>query len=156
MSRRFVIVFPTTLFLVIYTTSIRSFVPIIRKRQRTGSNSFERACRTVEAMSCSTLSMVDKSCVTTFSLGDRVRVVNDVYKAGINLRGYVGTVVETWEKCDVDPTCCCAEFVDDGYAVRVEFQSTLPVQGNISFTSTFIQGISDWRHYFSEEEIHRV
>ena len=44
-----------------------------------------------------------------------MRVVDDVEKAGINLRGRVGTVKETWTKCKVDPTCCCAEFVDDGF-----------------------------------------
>eukprot|EP00956_Cyclotella_meneghiniana_P031067 scaffold80492_cov75-Cyclotella_meneghiniana.AAC.1 len=37
---------------------------------------------------------------------------------GRNLKGLDGIVVETWEKCDVDPTCCCAEWVDEGLSVQ--------------------------------------
>lgn len=49
--------------------------------------------------------MRDRSSANWFNVGDSVRVVDDVMKAGTNLRGRVGTVIETWEKCDVDPTC---------------------------------------------------
>mmetsp|Transcript_7585 Transcript_7585/g.16380 ORF Transcript_7585/g.16380 Transcript_7585/m.16380 type:complete len:292 (-) Transcript_7585:346-1221(-) len=79
--------------------------------------------------------MRDRSASYWFSVGDRVRVVEDVVcssssvsglgsnsnNSKFNLKGRVGTVVETWEKCDVDPTCCCAEQVDTDMAVRVAF-----------------------------------
>ncbi|KAK1745691.1 hypothetical protein QTG54_003615 [Skeletonema marinoi] len=45
--------------------------------------------------------MADHSAVTSLSVGDAVTVVQDVLKAGKNLRGLSGTVIETWEKCDV-------------------------------------------------------
>ena len=61
-------------------------------------------------------------------------------KAGLNLRGVVGTVLETWEKCQVDPTCCCAEQVDENMAVRVEFTSSADKEKN------FV-------HYFAESEL---
>ena len=51
-----------------------------------------------------TLQMRDASASYWFQVGDRVKVVDDVYKANINLLGRQGKVVETWEKCDVDPT----------------------------------------------------
>ena len=65
----------------------------------------------------------DASMSTLFSIGNVVRVVaSDVTKAGLgSLYNWTGTVVETWEKCDVDPTCCCAEQVDPNLAVRVQF-----------------------------------
>jgi len=58
--------------------------------------------------------MRDASASYWFQVGDSVRVMEDVQKAGVSLKGRVGTVCETWEKCDVDPTCCCAEQVDVG------------------------------------------
>ena len=65
----------------------------------------------------------DASMSTLFSIGNVVRVVaSDVTKADLgSLYNWTGTVVETWEKCDVDPTCCCAEQVDPNLAVRVQF-----------------------------------
>jgi hypothetical protein len=48
--------------------------------------------------------MVDHSSATVFQVGDTVVVVDDVIKMGRNLKGLTGTVIETWEKCDVDPT----------------------------------------------------
>ena len=78
------------------------------------------------------LVMRDKSACYWFAINDRVRVVEDVYinHQKTNLKHRVGTVIQTWEKCDIDPTCCCAEQVDTNYAVRVEFvivpDDTLP------------------------------
>ena len=89
--------------------------------------------------------MKDNSSANVFSAGDRVRVVDDVEKAGINLRGRVGTVKETWTKCEVDPTCCCAEFVDDGFAVHVSFDRVAATDGPITAEDTFV-------HYFAERE----
>lgn len=92
------------------------------------------------------ITMRDASSAYWFSMNDSVRVVNDVRKAGVNLKGRIGTVVETWEKCDVDPTCCCAEQVDVGMAVRVEFPGT---ELDASETGSFM-------HYFAEEELVKV
>jgi hypothetical protein len=88
--------------------------------------------------------MRDLSASYWFSVGDSVKVVDDVSKAGVNLRNRQGTVVQTWEKCDVDPTCCCAEQVDLGMAVRVEFQGT-EVDENVVGSSFY--------HYFAESEL---
>ena len=85
--------------------------------------------------------MADHSSVTSLSVGDKVAVVEDVLKAGENLRGLLGTVIQTWEKCDVDPTCCCAEFVDENLAVHVRFNTTED--------DSFV-------HYFAEAELARI
>lgn len=98
----------------------------------------------------STVTMMDRSSANIFEVGEIVRVVDDVEKSGVNLKGREGYVKETWEKCDVDPTCCCAEFVDDGFAVHVEFQADEKF-GDASITQkeTFV-------HYFAERElVHR-
>lgn len=91
--------------------------------------------------------MRDASSAYWFNVGDAVVVVDDVKKAGTSLKGLRGTVVETWEKCDVDPTCCCAEQVDLGTAVRVEFPGT---ETNPSESG------SSFMHYFAEDELTRV
>ena len=116
------------------------------------------------------LHMVDHSCVNWFAVGDCVKVNDDVIKAGINLKDRVGTVIETWEKCEVDPTCCCAEQVDTGMAVRVRFEDvdskvTMSLarnkqnnrnmknendEGSPLFVETF------FTHYFAEEELIKI
>lgn len=90
--------------------------------------------------------MRDRSASYWFQVGQSVQVVDDVTKAGSNLRNRIGKVVETWEKCDVDPTCCCAEQVDTGMAVRVEFQGT---EQKESSDGSFY-------HYFAEDELEKV
>jgi hypothetical protein len=91
--------------------------------------------------------MRDLSASYWFKVGDSVRVVDDVPKAGVNLRNRRGKVLETWEKCDVDPTCCCAEQVDMGMAVRVEFEGTEAEETE--------EGASFY-HYFAEEELQKI
>jgi len=101
------------------------------------------------------LKMRDSSCAYWFKVGDFVRVVEDVYKGGnINLRDRIGKVIETWEKCEVDPTCCCAEQVDLGMAVHVRFERDLNeclegVQHSFLKQDFFV-------HYFAEEELIKV
>ena len=91
--------------------------------------------------------MGDHSSATLFQVGDTVTVVEDVMKAGKNLKGLSGTVIETWEKCEVDPTCCCAEWVDEGLSVHVKFNVDDEEDGNGLFANdTFI-------HYFAESEL---
>lgn len=102
----------------------------------------------------SSLVMRDRSCAYWFQVGDAVRVVTTgVEKDGVDLRGRVGRVVETWEKCDVDPTCCCAEQVDPDMAVRVEFfpGTLLPNDDDNGPTAA-----SSFRHYFAESELEKV
>jgi hypothetical protein len=93
-----------------------------------------------------TLTMRDLSASYWFKVGQKVRVVDDVYKAGANLRDRQGTVVETFEKCQVDPTCCCAEQVDVGMAVRVEFPGS---ESDERESGSFV-------HYFAEDELLEV
>lgn len=80
---------------------------------------------------------------------------SSVKKAGIELKGRTGEVIETWEKCDVDPTCCCAEFVDDNFAVTVKFQGKLSLDPSPDSNDgdSFIKGIDNFTHYFSEDEL---
>ena len=55
--------------------------------------------------------------------------------------------MQTWEKIDVDPTCCCAEQVDAGMVVRVMFYGS-ESNGNEEGASFY--------HNFAEEEILKV
>jgi hypothetical protein len=92
------------------------------------------------------VSMKDNSAAYWFTTGDIVKVVDDVVKAGYNLKGRHGKVMTTWEKCSVDPTCCCAEWVDTGMSIRVEFQGTEKTE----------KGEGSFMHYFAEEELLKV
>uniref|UniRef100_A0A7S3V4X3 Uncharacterized protein n=1 Tax=Chaetoceros debilis TaxID=122233 RepID=A0A7S3V4X3_9STRA len=102
--------------------------------------------------------MKDASSAYWFNAGDRVSVTSSVLKAGVELQGREGEVIQTWEKCDVDPTCCCAEFVDDNYAVTVRFD------GEINQESTdpnnLLQGLDTneggFTHFFNEDELEKV
>jgi hypothetical protein len=113
------------------------------------------------------LQMRDLSSANVFQIGDQVKVVTSVYKAGVDLNGRIGTVKETWEKCDVDPTCCCAEFVDENFAVTVKFDGAIRIHDDSdgesdgdgsddstgSATSAII-GLNDYfTHFFAEEEL---
>ncbi|KAL7534086.1 hypothetical protein ACHAWF_004714 [Thalassiosira exigua] len=114
-------------------------------------NQIKRVHRTATAApsasgtSTTRLFMGDHSSATIFQVGDRVTVVEDVMKAGKNLKGLSGTVVETWEKCEVDPTCCCAEWVDEGLSVHVRF--VVDGNGNDLFAN------DNFVHYFAESEL---
>ena len=92
--------------------------------------------------------MGDHSCATLFRVGDAVTVVHGVAKTGLNLRRRTDTVISTWEKCDVDPTCCCAEFIDEGFALRVRFAAR-PEEARAFGKRTFA-------HYFAEAELQIV
>ena len=93
---------------------------------------------------------MDHSSATLFEVGDTVKVIDDVMKSGRNLNGMIGEVTFTWEKCDVDPTCCCAEWVDEGLSVHVKFNvddENNKEEGESLFANdTFI-------HYFAESEL---
>ena len=97
----------------------------------------------------SSIVLRDRSSTTWFQTGDKVLVIDDVEKMHTSLKGRRGTVIETWEKCEVDPTCCCAEQVDPGMAVRVQFQGSLE-EGDRLDNATFFD------HYFAEAELLKV
>ncbi len=104
--------------------------------------------------------MRDASSAYWFKVGDKVTVTSSVMKAGVDLRGRDGIVTEAWEKCDVDPTCCCAEFVDDNFAVCVEFRGPLQQEQRLEQKEkpSLIKGLDDdkersFTHYFNENEL---
>jgi len=66
--------------------------------------------------------MRDRSVVTAFQEGDSVQVSKDVFTRGGNAAGLVGRVETVWEKCMVDPTCCCAELSMEEAGVKVVFE----------------------------------
>jgi hypothetical protein len=97
------------------------------------------------ALKPSLITMRDHSATTGwFQIGDQVQVLATDLAAVSE--GSIGTVVETWEKCDVDPTCCCAEQVDTNMAIRVYFSGTMR-------NSTQQDG---FYYYFAEEELVKV
>lgn len=102
------------------------------------------------------LSMTDKSSANWFQVGDTVQVIESVPKGQIDLKGRVGTVIETWEKCDVDPTCCCAEFVDDSFAVRVRFDKRQENGMEDNRLELKNDPEEEFKHYFAEREIVKV
>ena len=53
--------------------------------------------------------------------GAWVLVSDNVVSGGVNLKGMQGKVVYAWEKCEVDPTCCCAELSMEDASVQVPF-----------------------------------
>jgi hypothetical protein len=115
------------------------------KRRTVASSTFFLHAR---HSSTSIIIMRDVSASTAFQLGDTVTVVDDVIKAGLNLRGRQGVVVETWEKCSVDPSCCCAE-VDRSMAIQVEFTN------RFATTKGEEEGdeASTFQYNFAEEEL---
>ena len=92
---------------------------------------------------------MDHSSATLFEIGDTVIVVDDIMKSGRNLNGLSGKVTFTWEKCDVDPTCCCAEWVDEGLSVHVKFN--VDDENNEKGDSLFAN--DTFIHYFAESEL---
>lgn len=101
--------------------------------------------------------MRDTSASYWFSVGDSVQVVEDVYKFQTNLRGKCGKVIEVWEKCDVDPTCCCAEQVDRGMAVHVQFsRNDDDVDTDLTEHLIASNETELFSHYFAEDELVQV
>eukprot|EP00816_Leptocylindrus_hargravesii_P012559 CAMPEP_0196815774 /NCGR_PEP_ID=MMETSP1362-20130617/51854_1 /TAXON_ID=163516 /ORGANISM="Leptocylindrus danicus, Strain CCMP1856" /LENGTH=121 /DNA_ID=CAMNT_0042192879 /DNA_START=294 /DNA_END=659 /DNA_ORIENTATION=+ len=70
-------------------------------------------------------------------------------KGGVDLMGFTGMVAESWSKCEVDPTCCCAEQVDLNMAVLVKFDGSVPGGRNVPSGEAFT-------HYFGEDELEKV
>ena len=89
--------------------------------------------------------MRDGSSVTTLAVGDRVRVLAPVARRGASMLGLEGVVRETWEKCEVDPTCCCAELTEDG---------NLAVTVRLANASSADE--PEFDAYFAEDELQRL
>ena len=84
-----------------------------------------------------------------FSVGDKVRIIKDVWHRPQSLPSFnsidlEGTVCEVWEKCEVDPHCCCAELAFDA-PIQVRFL------GN-----QYISDIDNWTAHFAMDEIQVV
>ena len=86
--------------------------------------------------------MKDASAVTYFRNGDEDRSWRRGDPEGVEARRAAGRCVDVWEKCEVDPTCCCAEQVEEAHAVTVEFQPFLLGEG--------------YRYWFDEDELRKV
>ena len=120
-------------------------------------HSSRRRTRHHHTTTASLLQMRDASCAYWFTAGDTVRVTSTVIKAGYDLKGRIGTVQQTWEKCDVDPTCCCAEFVDDNFAVTVQFEGTVNDNDNVNVDPSRTTGDGHgFTHFFNEDELIKV
>lgn len=154
-----------TLFLLTFE-SVTSFVSTphavrgIRVRQRSSflSTAIGQGRRSREMQSrgnvrINSLHMKDASSSYWFSAGDYVEVISHVTKSGIDLKGRRGQVVETWEKCEVDPTCCCAEFVDDNFAVLVKFQGSIDLNLDDENGEEMLDSFT---HHFHEDELRKV
>ena len=102
--------------------------------------------------SSSSMLMRDASSAYWFKAGDKVQVISSVFKSGNDLAGREGIVIETWEKCDVDPTCCCAEFVDENSAVHVKFKGSINTVDDEDETNKILE----FQHYFAEVELEKV
>jgi hypothetical protein len=66
--------------------------------------------------------------------------------------GFVGTVQEVWEKCEVDPHCCCAELAFDA-PITVAFNVTM-----VSCNEYGATGSSSvrWTTQYAVDEIEKV
>lgn len=73
---------------------------------------------------------------TYFQIGQQIRVIKQVFhdppsKQRFSSLDKIGIVIGVWEKCEVDPTCCCAELAFDA-PIEVLFQGiTIPVNATL-------------------------
>lgn len=94
--------------------------------------------------------MRDASTASTFfSVGDKVKIVKDVWHRPQSLPSFnsfdlEGTVCEVWEKCEVDPHCCCAELAFDA-PIQVRF-----------FGNQYNSDMDNWTAHFAMDEIQVV
>lgn len=84
-----------------------------------------------------------------FKIGDKVQVIRDVLHRPNSLpefssMGFQGVVCDVWEKCEVDPHCCCAELAFDA-PVQVRF-----------IGNNYDPLVDSWNAHFSLDEIELV
>ena len=98
----------------------------------------------------SILTMRDGSTASTyFNVGDKVRVVENVWHNPPTLptfssKDLEGIICGVWEKCEVDPSCCCAELAFDA-PIEVQFEG-----------AQYNEGAASWTAHFAFDEIVRV
>ena len=96
------------------------------------------------------LFMRDGSTASTyFDVGDKVRIVMDVWhkpqtQAPFSSKDLEGVILSVWQKCEVDPSCCCAELAFDA-PIEVQFQ------GN-----QYDANARTWTAHFALNEIQRI
>jgi len=96
------------------------------------------------------ISMRDGSSRAVFyQIGDKVKVVENVYHSPpynekFNSLGLEGIVKDIWEKCEIDPHCCCAELAFDA-PIEVLFNNNL-----------YYPDKPQWTGFYSEDEIQKV
>lgn len=99
------------------------------------------------------LFMKDGSTASTYvSVGSRVRVCKDVWHSPLhasrfNANGLVGTVTSVWDKCEVDPHCCCAELAHEA-PIEVSFIVDDPSNGSMGMTCS-----TPWKAQFALDEL---
>ena len=89
------------------------------------------------------------SAAVYFQIGDMVKITADVIhspknKPAFSSKGLEGRIKDIWEKCEVDPHCCCAELATDA-PIEVEFNNDLYYESG---------GI--WTGHFAADEIQQV
>eukprot|EP01038_Epipyxis_sp_PR26KG_P008833 gene8833-11923_t len=82
-----------------------------------------------------------------YQIGDKIKVIIDVWhypseNNNFNSKHMEGVISNIWEKCEVDPHCCCAEL-----AFEAPFE--------VTFLSNHYYGDENlvWKAYFSADEI---
>mmetsp|Transcript_19975 Transcript_19975/g.33973 ORF Transcript_19975/g.33973 Transcript_19975/m.33973 type:complete len:175 (+) Transcript_19975:140-664(+) len=85
-----------------------------------------------------------------FQIGDKVTITTDVWhrpkgKENFSSKGLHGVIVDIWEKCEVDPHCCCAELAHDA-PFKVQFDTS-----HYEAEATSSKG--KWDAQFAEDEI---
>ena len=84
-----------------------------------------------------------------FSIGDRIRVTEDVIhkpkeSSPFSSKGLIGVVIGIWDKCEVDPHCCCAELAFDA-PIEIRFDNNL-----------YYKEENFWTAHFSIDEIQKI
>jgi hypothetical protein len=87
-----------------------------------------------------------------FQIGDKVKITEDVMhqpksKPAFSSKGLEGRIKDIWEKCEIDPHCCCAELATDA-PIEVEFENDL------YYGTGENNGI--WTGHFAADEIQKV
>lgn len=130
-------------------------LPIVQQLRSSFSTNCRANCRAKTIDRSSALSMKDSSTADAyFQVGNRVRVIANVQHNPINSEkfssyGYEGIVTSVWEKCEVDPHCCCAEMAFDA-PIEVTFTN------NKGVTATEDTTEGSWKAYYALDEIVKI
>lgn len=106
------------------------------------------------------LKMMDRSSVSPYiSIGATVKVIADINHSipsntprQYSSMGMIGVVSNVWDKCEVDPHCCCAELAYDA-PIEVEFILSNYPQLQRLINNSNITNKMTWRSYYGIDEI---